>query len=213
MESKELFEKLERVFSEVLHILDNMENDFFFRKKKLEKWSIAEEIQHLSLSIVPINNSLSQLPLITERWGHSNRESRSLIIFLKDYEKAVSNGKWKAFPPFVPKTESESLNYSRLHYTSEQNKISDFYNLTGSQIELLREKFQIARLADKDSIIRIFKEQSSILLSVSKKLDDSQMDNIQLPLPYIGLVTLKEILYFTLNHTEHHCNSIKNLSK
>ncbi|WP_209401421.1 hypothetical protein [Pseudozobellia sp. WGM2] len=113
----------------------------------------------------------------------------------------------------MQKTESESPDYPSLHYTSDQTEINEFYNLTGKQIELLREKYQISRSTTKNDIIRIFEEQSGILLSISKKIDEFQMDSIQLPLPYIGLVTFKEILYFTLNHTSHHFNSIKNLSK
>ena len=212
MEPKELFEQLEIAFSEVFNVASNVDDDLFFHKEEAEKWSIAEEIQHLSLSILPINNLLIQTSPTTERWGHSNRKSRSMALFLKDYEKKVSGPVWKAFPPFVPKTENENLNYPRLHYTSDQNKIDDFYKLTGKQIELVREKFQIPSLGNKNDIIKIFKEQSNSLLSISKKMDDAQMDDIQLPLPYIGLVTFKEILYFTLNHTEHHFNSIKNQS-
>ncbi len=56
METKELFEQLNGTFSELVNEISNVENDIFFRKEKSEKWSIAEEIQHLSLSILPINN-------------------------------------------------------------------------------------------------------------------------------------------------------------
>lgn len=213
METKELFKKLNGIFSELINEINNVENDIFFHKEKTEKWSIAEEIQHLSLSVLPINNLLSQPKLVTERWGHSNRKSRNMVLFLNDYEKSTLGQEWKAFPPFVPKTESESSNYAELHYTSNQNKIDDFYNLTGKQIELVRDKFQIARSANKNDIIKTFKEQSSILIAISKQMNDVQMDDIQLPLPYIGLVTFREILYFTLNHTEHHFNSIKRLSE
>lgn len=213
METKELFEKLNGTFSELVNEISNVENDVFFHKEKAGKWSIAEEIQHLTLSILPINNLLSQPKLVTERWGHSNRKSRKMELFLSDYEKATLGQEWKAFPPFVPKTESESPNYAGLHYTSNQNKIDDFYKLTGKQIELVRDKFQISRSANKNEIIKPFKEQSSILIAISKKMNDAQIDDIQLPLPYIGLVTFREILYFTLNHTEHHFNSVKKLSE
>lgn len=212
METKELFKQLNGTFSELVNEISNIESDIFFRKEKTEKWSIAEEIQHLSLSILPINNLLSQPKIVTERWGHSNRKSRKMELFLKDYEKTTLKQEWKAFPPFVPKTESESPNYVGLHYTNNQNKIDDFYNLTGKQIEFVRDKFQIAHSAKKNDIIKTFREQSIILLEISKQMDDTQMDDIQLPLPYIGLVTFREILYFTLNHTEHHFNSVRNLS-
>lgn len=211
METKELFKKLNGTFSELVNEIGNVENDFFFHKDKFEKWSIAEEIQHLSLSILPINNLLSQPKLVTERWGHSNRKSRSMELFLSDYEKATLGQEWKAFPPFVPKTESESPNYASLHYTRNQSKIDDFYNLTGKQIELVRDKFQIASSAKKNDIMKTFKEQSSTLIAISKQMNDAQMDDMQLPLPYIGLVTFREILYFTLSHTKHHHNSMKNL--
>ncbi len=213
MEKKELFEKLNGTFSALVNEISHVGNDIFFHKEKLEKWSIAEEIQHLSLSILPINNLLSQPKFVTERWGHSNRKSRNLESFLMDYDRETVGQEWKAFPPFVPKTENESPNYAALHYTRNQIKVDDFYNLTGKQIEFVREKFQIARSAKKYDVIKTFKEQSSILIAISEQMSDDQMDDIQLPLPYIGLVTFREVLFFTLNHTKHHYNSVKELSK
>ena len=208
METKTLFQKLDSTFSNLVKDLGHIENDIFFYKEKAEKWSIAEELQHLTLSILPINNLLSQPIAVTERWGPSKRKSRNMEVFLNDYKKATMGREWKAFPPFVPKTENENPNYTALHHTSDQLKIKDFYKLTGNQIQRLRDLFPITGTTRKKDIIQQFSEQSTMLLAISKQMDDKQMDDIQLPLPYIGLVTFKEALYFTLDHTWHHYNSI-----
>lgn len=213
METRELFKQLNSTFSMLINEINNMEEDTFFRKERAEKWSIAEEIHHLNLSILPINDLLSKPKLIVERWGHSSRKSRNIESFMQDYENATVGAEWKAFPPFVPKTESENPNYARLHFTRNQNKIDDFYDLTGKQIEFVRDKFPIAHSIKKNDIISIFKEQTSILLHFSKQINDAKMDDMQLPLPYIGLVTFREVLYFTLEHTKHHFNSVKKLRK
>lgn len=212
METTMLLDQLSQSFSVVIKVSNEIESTLFFNKPKTEKWSVAEQLQHLSLSIAPINNLLSQPELLTKRWGASNRKSRDIQPFLNDYHKATSGLEWKAFPPFVPKIENESEKYAALHYTSDETKIQDFYTLTGNQIELLRDKFQITDSTEKQEIIETFKQQSDYLLTSSRKMDDIQMDTIQLPLPYIGLVTLKEILYFTLNHTNHHFNAIQQQS-
>jgi len=130
--------------------------------------------------------------------------------FRSDYGQATAGQEWKAFPPFVPKTESESPAYAALHHTEDQNRVDDFYKYTGTGIEMVRDKFQIVRSAKKEGVLGMFAAQSGSLLTTAKQMEDAQLHNIQLPLPYIGLVTLKEALLFTLFHTGHHFNSIKN---
>ncbi len=45
-----------------------------------------------------------------------------------------------------------------------------------------------------------------------KKLDrwsDSQLDEYQVPHPLIGMLTVREILFFTIFHTHHHLQNVK----
>jgi len=45
-----------------------------------------------------------------------------------------------------------------------------------------------------------------------KKLDrwsDSQLDQYQVPHPLIGMLTIREILFFTIFHTHHHLQNVK----
>lgn len=52
------------------------------------------------------------------------------------------------------------------------------------------------------------------LKQVVMQLEDSQLDSLLLPHPLLGKLTLREMLYFTLYHAQHHQNAIwKNLKK
>jgi hypothetical protein len=64
----------------------------------------------------------------------------------------------------------------------------------------------------------ITKDQSGSLLrivgSLSKKVDsftESQLDTFILPHPLLGKITLREMLYFTIYHVQHHQKQILNV--
>jgi hypothetical protein len=63
----------------------------------------------------------------------------------------------------------------------------------------------------EEDITNFLLMQSKGLLQLSATFTDEQMDDLQLPLPYIGLITLKEMLFFTIYHTNSHTIKIKEL--
>ena len=176
----------------------------FFKNENNEKWSIAENLHHLSLSLLPINNLFKQPELMLERWGHSNRKSRDFNTFLEDYKKAVANADWKAFPPFIPKSKNETDNYLKQHSTTTQSKLNEFYQYTGDQIKVLREKTQLDNNSTKSDVMNLFLTQYKTFFLLFEQLSEIQMDDCQIPLPYLGLITCKEMMYFTYNHTKVH---------
>jgi len=71
---------------------------------------------------------------------------------------------------------------------------------------------------------RIQKDQKAMLLkglekelgqlqAVIKKWDEEQMSTYLLPHPLLGKMTIREILFFTIYHTEHHLKAIQELSQ
>lgn len=194
----------------VVHV-NKVDETNFFKKRNDEKWSIAENLHHLSLSLLPINNLFKQPELMLERWGHSNRKSRDFNSFLEDYKNAVANADWKAFPPFIPKSTNETDGYLKQHATSTQSKLNEFYQYTGDQIKGLREKMQLESNATKSDVVNLFLSQYKTFFLLSEQLSENQMDDCQIPLPYAGLITCKEMIYFTYNHTKVHRLAIEKL--
>ena len=53
------------------------------------------------------------------------------------------------------------------------------------------------------------KENERYLEAVELKWNDVQLDHYIAPHPLLGKLTLRELCYFTIHHTEHHLNIIK----
>ncbi|MBL7885619.1 MAG: DinB family protein [Flavobacterium sp.] len=181
----------------------------FFSTLKEGKWSIAEHLTHLALSLLPVNNLLKQPELMLERWGKSNRKSRELVVFLEDYKMAVATADWKAFPPFVPKSATESNDYLQQHSTTSEDKKNDFYQLTGETIKGLRDKFELDTNATKAEVANKLGQQYQLFFQLVSNLSDEHLEACQIPLPYVGLITCKEMIYFTYNHTKVHRMAIE----
>lgn len=59
-------------------------------------------------------------------------------------------------------------------------------------------------------VINFTKTMESLINAVQKKWDDPQLDKYLAPHPLLGKLTLRELCYFTIYHTNHHLAIIKN---
>ncbi len=59
-------------------------------------------------------------------------------------------------------------------------------------------------LADKESIKKEMLQSVNALVRGVQKYPEHQLDTFILPHPLLGKLTLREMLYFTLYHVEHH---------
>lgn len=64
----------------------------------------------------------------------------------------------------------------------------------------------------KEKILTEFSTSMDRLIrSIDKKWEDKQLDQYLAPHPLLGRITLRELGYFTIYHTYHHLNLIKNM--
>jgi DinB superfamily len=204
METKLIITQLELEFSKMADLAIQMDDSDFFRKVKDEVWSVCEHLQHLTLTMLPVTNLLKQPVVLAERWGHSGRASRSQMVFLADYKAATTWTGWKTLPPFVPKVDTASEQNAQLHSSQNEQIGADFYALTGTQMQGLADKLPSAASTNKADVVALLVSQCKALLSLIATFDDAQMDDLRLPFPYIGLVTLKEMLMLTQYHFASH---------
>jgi hypothetical protein len=61
----------------------------------------------------------------------------------------------------------------------------------------------------KDELIKKYTDQKQKLVTKIEKQSESDLDKYILPHPLLGKVTLREMLYFTIHHNEHHLNLLK----
>lgn len=63
----------------------------------------------------------------------------------------------------------------------------------------------------KDELIKKYNEHKQKLISKIEKQSEADLDKFILPHPLLGKVTLREMLYFTIHHNEHHFELLKNM--
>ena len=61
----------------------------------------------------------------------------------------------------------------------------------------------------KDKLIKKYAEQKQKLIAKIEKQNEKDLDVYILPHPLLGKVTLREMLYFTIHHNEHHLELLK----
>ena len=62
----------------------------------------------------------------------------------------------------------------------------------------------------KNELIKKYTEQKQRLISKIEKQREKDLDVYILPHPLLGKVTLREMLYFTIHHNEHHLGTVRN---
>ena len=66
------------------------------------------------------------------------------------------------------------------------------------------------RFEQKDELIKKYSLQKQKLTRKIEKQSEGDLDNYILPHPLLGKVTLREMLFFTIHHNEHHLGLLKN---
>ncbi len=56
----------------------------------------------------------------------------------------------------------------------------------------------------KESLIKKLQQVVEKLISQVNKLSEKDLDNLIMPHPLLGKITLREMMYFTIYHVEHH---------
>ena len=61
----------------------------------------------------------------------------------------------------------------------------------------------------KDQLLKIYELQKQKLIAKIKKQNEKDLDLYILPHPLLGKLTLREMLFFTIHHNEHHLELLK----
>lgn len=62
---------------------------------------------------------------------------------------------------------------------------------------------------ERDVLIKRFKKEMGVLTNQVHQWSEKNLDNTAVPHPLIGKLTLREMLYFTIYHTEHHLKTLE----
>ena len=145
----------------------------------------------------------------------------------KEEFEATPNGKWSAgqnlehlirsiqplqqaygLPKFVlrilfGKTNRPSRSYDEV-VAKYKSKLSAGGRASGPFIP------QVINFDRKDDLIKKYEYQKKKLTAKIEKQTEENLDKYILPHPLLGKVTLREMLFFTIHHNEHHLERLKN---
>ena len=62
---------------------------------------------------------------------------------------------------------------------------------------------------ERDVLVKRQKNEMSVLVNNLHKWSEKNLDNTAVPHPLIGKITLREMLYFTIYHLEHHLKTLE----
>ena len=142
-----------------------------FFEKPGNKWSVAENVQHLVLSVSTTTLAF-QLPKLLVRLigGKPNRPSGSFEELKAKYYCKLDEGA-KASSRYVPKP---------ILHRAGKEKLLDKWN----------------------------KVNSKLIYVLTHNNSEQELDVYLVKHPLLGRITLRELCYFTVFHTQHHLNSI-----
>lgn len=141
-----------------------------FNVSKENKWTVAENIQHL-VSATKITSLAFRLPKFIPLflYGKPSRTSHGFGKVVENYQRKLDDGA-KASGIYVPKK-------------------TDY---------------------DKSALLnKLSKEGKILVTAIADKWSDEQLDRYHIAHPILGLLTHRELAYFTLYHNGHHLSTIQ----
>jgi DinB superfamily len=112
MNKQEILQKLQEGFDLILSTVEPQEDAVFFQRKN-EKWSIAENIDHLRLSVKPLNMAFSLPNFTLLFFGTLNRPERTYDEMIAKYLSKLQEGV-VAPPNFVPEGLAEEKDRAKI---------------------------------------------------------------------------------------------------
>lgn len=112
-------------------------------------------------------------------------------------------------PKFVMKLLFGTSNRETRSYQTVIQKYNTKLELGGEATNPYRPKSFVA--SDKKRLLDKYAAYTEKLERLVNRCSESELDKYILPHPLLGKLTLREMMFFTIHHTQHHSDSIKKL--
>ena len=112
-------------------------------------------------------------------------------------------------PKFILKLLFGTSNRETRSYLTVVEKYNSKLNQGGVAPSPFRPKSYV--VADKKRLLARYTAYSEKLERLVNRYSEKDLDKYILPHPLLGKLTLREMMFFTIYHTQHHSNSMKEL--
>jgi len=164
----EIIDALLDSFDQVRKCVESTPTDIFYLQKN-NKWSVAENFDHLIRSNVPITSVLKRNKFALMSFGISLKGST-------DYESLGVN--------YLLKLKTTPVNIGAFAPEKKKGITKEEFLINWGKIE--------TKYAPR-----------------LKGWSDMQLDRLRLPHPLLGKLTVREMLFFTIYHNQHHLKAMK----
>jgi hypothetical protein len=163
---------LEQAFNCIIDLIHHQPDVHFDHRFREEKWSAAEQLDHLIRSVKPLNQGML-LPKFIIGWifGKRKRDEYSFGEIRDQYLQKLDTG-YKASGRYIPGQRS-----------------------TDAKVKMLE---------------RYDKEKTTLIKRLNSWTEED-VSAILLPHPVLGKVTVREMMFFTIYHTTHHLQQLKEI--
>ncbi|MFN8529304.1 MAG: DinB family protein [Anaerolineae bacterium] len=177
----QLIDQLRQIQQDISATVQAMPLDHFNREGADGTWSASGYLKHLILSVKPLAKGLKLgSEGVMRLSGTPDHPSRTYPDLVAVYQAGIAAGvRAELSPSVVP------VNYR------------------------LPEGIEAGSAAEQTYLIETWNEANDRLIAALEGWEDAQFDTHQLPHPAIGLLTVREILYFTVHHNTLHGNDIR----
>jgi hypothetical protein len=156
---------------------------------QLIKWVSEQENDKFSISIDEKWSTAQQL-------SHLTKSIKPLVMILSK-------------PKFVMKLLFGTSNRETRSYLSVVEKYNSKLNQGGVATKFFRPKTFM--VSDKKRLLDKYTAYSEKLERLISRCSESELDKYILPHPLLGKLTLREMMFFTIYHTQHHIDSLEKL--
>jgi hypothetical protein len=111
------------------------------------------------------------------------------------------------YPKFIPRLLFGKANRPSKTYDALINRYNEKLSLGGRASG--RFVPPVISTDQKDALIKLILNSVNNLCKRIEKFSETELDNLILPHPLLGKITIREMMYFTAYHVEHHENIIK----
>lgn len=168
------------------------------------KREVIDALKGNSQKFVDLISTLNKSGFETEtngKWS-AGQHLEHLVKSIKPLNFALS------LPGFVPgllfgKAKKLSRGYEEIKQFY-QGKLKEGAKASGAYVP------KRVLFSEKDKLCRDLVNQAEKLSDRLEGMTEAEIDTMVLPHPILGKLTLREMLFFTIYHTEHHIKSVSN---
>jgi hypothetical protein len=171
-----------------IHSAESIANELVKRSDAFESWIRTQDDQYFEQEEAPGKWSTGQ---------HLDHMLRSV----KPVNMALG------LPAFIPKLMFGKMNRPGRQYDALVNKyaqkLAEGGRASGPYVP------PDIKLNQKEKLLKNFHKQSHGLAEKARKKSDSYLDEVLLPHPLLGKLSMREMLFFSVHHVQHHLDSLR----